>query len=140
MTRVDFYLLGQQTAAGVYPFACRLLEKIHKSSQVFVALNTMNECETFNKLLWTFHDISFIPHCLITDAIASETPIHLGTVVQLNNHSIVINLSDETLTNLNNLERIIEIVPNEPDLRQASRKKYLAYKNQQCELHTHKML
>lgn len=139
--RVDFYLLENQAAAGVYPFACRLLEKIYKTAaKAFVVFNAMHDCEMLNKTLWTFNDISFIPHCLATAAEAAETPIQLGLQSQLNNYALVLNLSNETLINIPGLERIIEIVPNDSEWRQISRVKYSAYKQQDYDLQTHKIL
>lgn len=141
MTHVDFYVLEKQTAKGIYPFACQLLEKMFKDNEtVFVIFNTEQECESFNRLLWTYQDISFIPHCLTTDAMAAQTPIQLGLLNQLTTQTIVLNLSHDIVSSSSNLQRIAEIVPDEPLWRQASRKKFLEYKNQQCELTTHKIL
>lgn len=141
MTHIDFYILEQQPPTAIYPFACQLIEKLLQQNQrAFVVCNNAQECETLNQLLWNYNDISFIPHCLANDAVAAETPILIGLLTELTNQTIVLNLSNATISQLNQIKRLIEIVPDEPAWRQASRQKFISYKNQDCELSTHKVV
>jgi len=140
MTHIDFYILEHQAPTAIYPFACQLIEKwVQQNQRIFVVCNNEQECKTLNQLLWNYSDISFIPHCLTKDAVAADTLILIGLLTELTNQTIVLNLSNATISQLNPIERLIEIVPDEPAWRQASRQKFIHYKNQGCELTTHKI-
>lgn len=141
MVRVDFYLLEKQPAAKVYPFAVRLLEKIYKQGQtIFVAMNAMEECQQLNDFLWTHNDISFIPHCLVSDSeVVNSTPIVLGLASELTEQTLYLNFCHVIPKNLAKLTRIIEIIPDEPAWRTMARQKYVEYKSSGAEIYTHKM-
>ena len=144
MTRIDFYLLEKQPAAKIYSFAARLLEKIHKRQQPgFAAMNSMEECRQFNEFLWTYSDISFIPHCLAGDEAARMTPIVLGLADELPEQTLkqrlYLNFCYDIPIAMTKLERIIEIVPDEPAWRNMARQKYLHYKKANAEIITHKI-
>ncbi len=140
MPRVDFYLLEKQPAAKVYPFAVRLLEKIYKQGQsIFVAMNSREECQQLNDLLWTHNDISFIPHCLASDEATDSTPIVLGLASEITRQTLYLNFCHAVPETLVKLERIVEIIPDETDWRSMAREKYVAYKNANAEIFTHKL-
>lgn len=140
MFQVDFYLLEQQTAGKLYPFACRLLEKVlSQAESIFVAHNNLEECYQFNEFLWSYRDNSFIPHCLSSDTIALETPVVLGTMEKLDLQKIVLNFCHEIPKQTNQIKRVLEIVPDEPSWRALARKKFLLYKNLTSEIKTHKL-
>ena len=63
MTQVDFYLLSDPRATAREFFACRLSEKIIGLNQsAYIHTESNDVARYVDDLLWTYQDISFIPH------------------------------------------------------------------------------
>ena len=139
--RVDFYLLSTPTLQASQDFICRLIEKAYKQGNHFY-IHTADHtaAKHLNDLLWTFNDISFIPHTLYDVALhtSEKPPILIG-------HDDNAKLSGEILVNLTlrvpefftQFQRIIEIVPSQSEWQQNAREHYKFYRSQGCELFTH---
>ena len=84
LPRVDFYVLPGTEARARLKFACRIAEKAYLADQrVFVWLDDAAELQSFDELLWTFADRSFVPHELYRDAQQwQDTPVLLGCDAQ----------------------------------------------------------
>jgi len=82
--RVDFYVLPGTEARARLKFACRVAEKAYLAGQrVFVWLEDAAELQSFDDLLWTFADRSFVPHEIYGDARQwQDTPVLLGWQTQ----------------------------------------------------------
>jgi len=96
----------------------------------------------FDDLLWTFKDISFLPHCLVANDNAESAPIVIGYNIQTNSQMpekthIMLNLADQIPPELNKVERILEIVAGNEDERQQARKRYADYRNHGHVLNQH---
>jgi len=140
MTRVDFYILAQG-ANGLYPFLCRLLTKAFKSGhQIKIQLPNRQEAEKLDAMLWTFSDMQFIPHAIADNESLKDAPIQLCyDNIDADTDDVCVNLTEHSTVDLTGYKRIIEIVPKaEPWLSQ-SRLKYKVYRNNDCELNTHKL-
>jgi len=138
---VDFYLLNTLMQEDVYRFVCRLVDKVYLlQKKIYIQVNSDEEGLRLDELLWTFRDISFIPHCylginaifnpLLSVNIATKKPIEL-------NADILFNLSKEVPTYFPEFSRIIEVVSEEKKNKNQSRQKYKFYKAQNCQLTTH---
>ena len=138
---VDFYLLNTDLQEDVYRFVCRLVDKVYLlQKKIYIHVNSDEEGQRLDSLLWTFRDISFIPHSylgsnaildpLLSVNIASKKPNEL-------NADILFNLSDEVPTYFPEFSRIIEVVTEEKTNKNQSRQKYKFYKAQNCQLTTH---
>lgn len=132
--RTDFYLLKQADEHAQLLNACRIVEKAYlKSHQIYVFCANQTQAETLDKLLWTFRDTSFIPHN------TSDAPIIIGYAASPlpDLHDILVNLSDDVPDFFSHFQRIIEIIPENPESREKAREKYRFYREQHCELHSH---
>lgn len=93
-----------------------------------------------DNLMWTFKDISFLPHCLIDADDSDSSTITIGwqgTTAKSN--EVLINLSTTVPEFVDSFERIVEIVaPDNPNKQQA-RARYLHYREAGCELHNHNL-
>lgn len=138
---VDFYLLDSMMQEDVYRFVCRLVDKAYLlQKKIYIQVNSDEEGQRLDELLWTFRDISFIPHCylrintildpLLSVNIATTKPKQL-------NADIFFNLSHEVPTYFPEFSRIIEVVSEEKKSKNQSRQKYKFYKAQNCQLTTH---
>ncbi len=143
MAQVDFYILPEN--GNQKYFACALIQKAWKQgNNIFVNTRSESEAATFDDLLWTFKDISFLPHCLAANNNTENSPIVIGDDNQRNGQipdhtTIMLNLTDQMPQDTNKLERILEIVAGSESERQQARKRYAEYRDQGHELNNHKI-
>jgi len=116
MLRSDFYFIPQAGPQARLYFACRLLEKAYQQTQqVYVHLENAEKARFFDQLLWTFRENSFIPHHLLEEQSAANSPIQIGYSPQPQTQAeILLNLQDEIPDFYTQFKRILEIVPHEP--------------------------
>lgn len=140
MSNVDFYLLNTYSKQDVYRFLCRLVEKAYQQqSHAYIHTCSLEEAQSLDDLLWTFRDISFIPHQIgeINNALLPPS-ILIGTDnPKQHSPDILFNLTQEVPPFFNEFPRIIEVVCEEKEHKIQARKKYKAYKEQNCPLTTH---
>ena len=116
MSRIDFYLITEPEWIDKLRLTCRLLEKAYEQNrQVFVCVETSAQASQLNDLLWTFKDISFIPHRLIGEPCTITPPIQIGYEATLPDHrDIFISLCDKFLEIASQFDRVIEIISPDP--------------------------
>lgn len=141
MPTIDFYLLNTPQQEDVYRFLCRLVDKVYQQQhQAYIHTRSLEEAERLDDLLWTFRDISFIPH-----QIGEPNPPQLPTLITIGiekpkqHHAtdILFNLTQEAPHFFHEFARVIEVVTEEKNQRNQARKKYKFYKEQNCPLTTH---
>lgn len=138
MEQIDFYILPNDNPL---PFTCRLLEKAYKQNhQIYVCANSKTQAEQLNDMLWTFNDISFVPHHLISENGHQSSPIVIGFEEQAPVHDdIYVTLSDELPDTAEKFERVIFIVPNIEEHKQIARKNYKELTDKGYNVQIHKM-
>lgn len=140
MSNVNFYLLSTSNQEDVYRVLCRLVDKAHQQQQqAYIHTNSLEEAQRIDDLLWTFRDISFIPH-QIGEATLSQLPvtITIGTAEPKHaTYAILFNLTPEVPHFFPQFSRIIEMVSEEKIYKTQARKKYKVYKEKNCSLTTH---
>jgi DNA polymerase-3 subunit chi len=68
--------LYQTSKENLYKSACLLLAKCYKEElKTIVLTKDDNSAQSFDNLLWSFSQKSFIPHALISDQLFEEHPI-----------------------------------------------------------------
>jgi len=132
VTRIDFYHYAEDKLR----FACRLAAKAHEQSNRLVAWSPdAKVLSDFDRLLWTFQSIRFIPHCMASAAVASETPIILASSGdELPHHDVLLNLGDEEPPFFATFERVLEIVTLADEDKQRARGRYAFYKKRGYEI------
>lgn len=142
LTRVDFYLIPATKAIERLQFACKLLEKAYKQKQqAFVYCHDEQETEALDELLWTFNDISFIPHHIGCEGVMPSPPIQLGfQAIPHHQIDIIVNLKRVALKHPTQFPRIIEIVYQDPAQKELSRENYKYYREKKCALHYHNLI
>jgi DNA polymerase-3 subunit chi len=129
--RVDFYVLAGSEARTRLKLACRIAEKAYLADQrVFVWLNDAAELQSFDELLWTFADRSFVPHEIYSDAEQwQHTPVLLGCEAQPQQpFDVLLNLGTEVPAAAARAGRIAEIVDAEEPRRRAGRNRFRHYR------------
>jgi DNA polymerase-3 subunit chi len=130
--RVDFYILDESSASGRLKLACKLAEKAYLAAQTVLVWHTdPEELKTFDELLWTFMDGSFVPHEMLTQVASDrETPVLLSSgtpppaLVD-----IMINLAPDVPACLSQTRRVAEIIDGDETRRRAGRARFKAYRD-----------
>ena len=131
--RVDFYVIEDGGGAARLSLACKLAEKAYLANQSVLIWHTdPQELRSFDEMLWTFRDGSFVPHeALAADAMA---PIQLsaGTAPEAA-VDLIINLAADVppcVTQSAPLtKRVIEIIDGDDTRRRAGRARFKAYRD-----------
>lgn len=141
MSRVDFYVLSQDSSDARQRFACRLAEKAaEQGNRVYLQTASPGDAQRLDDLLWTFNERGFLPHELSTGSGPSHPRVLVlvGSAAPPPTHrELLINLTDALPAELDSCPRIAEIVDTDPQRKQLSRDRYKAYRERGCELESH---
>jgi len=138
MTRADFYILG--SGASRARFACTLAHKAwQQGHRPFLLAPDREEAAGLDDLLWTFQDISFLPHTLADDAGAGDVPVTIGWPGTGVAGNVLINLTGDVPDDAADFERVAEIVGADEAQRNQARRLYKHYREQGFEMHNHDM-
>lgn len=145
MPRVDFYILpeARSEARDVERFACRVAARAWaKGNRVHLHTASEHMAGVMDDLLWTFRDISFIPHERYDgdNRDNPETPVTIGYA---HHHppaaGLVINLDHAIPDFAPAAKRIIEIAGGDEHDRRQARRRYRQYRADEYELHDHRI-
>ena len=140
MTRIDFYVLGEQSRKDPERLVCTLAGKAFASGRkVYIHGSDPGRIRHLDELLWTFRDVSFLPHGLLGEA-GPEVPVLLGCEGQPpGHHEVLINHSDEVPEFFSSFERLLEIVGGDPEQRHRARERFRFYRDRGYPLNTHEV-
>lgn len=142
MTRVDFYILDGTDAAGLARLACRLVDKAWQ--QGMATLINVDEPATaaaVDDLLWTFRDVSFLPHAAVSEAAGD---VRLAAVIGCGEEprceiDLLINLAPAVPEFFSRFERVAELVDEDPARRTAGRERFRFYRDRGYPLDSHRI-
>lgn len=139
MTQVDFYT----GATDRLLIACRLCAKaVQQGLRVVIHIPDKELVDRFDKLLWTFSQMSFVPHCRMTDKLAEVTPVILNNQSELpdaTRFDVLLNLDTVTPSGFEHFKRIVEISDEAEDNKQYARKRYRHYQELGHDVRHHKL-
>jgi DNA polymerase-3 subunit chi len=141
MTRVDFAFNAPDRLRA----ACAAARKRHQAGGLLVVYcGDGARLSAFDRLLWAFDDISFIPHVLVTDPLAADTPVLLTAADPAGAlpgerlaQAWLLNLDDDCPPHYEGYARLLEVVSASPDERQAARRRWRDYQAAGHNLHSH---
>jgi DNA polymerase-3 subunit chi len=141
MTRVDFYLLQDGAGAARELAVCRLTQKAFGlGHRVYILTSDFEEAGRLDKLLWTFHPGSFIPHALCTEAADPQPPVLLGMSEPHESlQDVLISLAAEVPEWFSRFQRVAEIVGTSDDEKLRARSRYCFYRDRGYALQTHNL-
>lgn len=144
MTRVDFYVLQDADATIRSMLVCKLAEKAFRHDKaVFIHSDDEQLLQQLDEQLWHFRKDSFVPHSLLgASEIASQLdsdPVQLSAGEPGNDRRVLINLASTVPTFFSRFERALEVVNQEPEVRDTGRDRYRFYQQRGYPLHHHKM-
>ncbi len=136
--KIDFYIISEKTTQAVLLFICRLVEKAYQNQKsALIYVDDEKSAQKINDLLWTFRDISFIPHEIIGDNSNASIQIGYGNQRPVGTSDILFNLASTVPIFANEFNRIIEIAPEEPTWQNSARQNFRYYKSQGYEMNSH---
>ena len=149
MTQVDFYVLQSDTTQAQHDFACRLVEKAYQQgNRVVIATPDEASTSAMDELLWTFKPESFLPHSTCSSEDADNTTNkdqqQAGIFISHSNdecdhHDVLVNLRPTLPQQFSRFKRLAEVVIQEKNSLEASRKSYAFYKQRGYPINTHKL-
>ena len=140
MREVDFYILSKDDIGSTMMFVCKLSEKAYKMKKSISILTPDHDfSEKLSELLWGFKKESFLPNII---KISKKKELSNSISVThnedfLDNSDVLINLSDQDMDNCQSANRLIEIIPNNEELKKRARKKYKEYKESNYDVRSH---
>ncbi len=141
MTRVDFYILPDNSSRGLELFACRLAEKAFSQGlKIYINTQSDQQTQSLNSLLWTFKQESFLPHEIAVKDSNTEAPIMLGHDLEPEqSFGLLINLDNKVPLYFSQFERLAELVNQDPQVKKDGRERFRFYKEREYQINSHDM-
>jgi DNA polymerase-3 subunit chi len=141
--QVDFYLLAAADARARLTMACRLAEKAYEQGlKVTVRTGSLAETAEVDELLWTFAELSFVPHGVWPGEpeSAATTAVLIGSkALPPTHHDVLINLASDAPAEFSAYARICEVVAGDEDAKRAGRVRWRAYRDAGCSPTAHNL-
>ncbi len=111
-------------------FACKLAKRaVDEGKRLIVYAPDQAVADTFDKLLWSFQQLSFVPHVRAGHVLAGETPIVIAdTDSGLHHHEALLNLADDPPPFFSRFEFLREVVSQDESDRGRARERARFYK------------
>ncbi|GMG86737.1 DNA polymerase III subunit chi [Biformimicrobium ophioploci] len=137
MTKIDFYILKSDQAADAESFACRLAEKAWRGNlPVLIAVDDQAQAQRLDQLLWTFREDSFLPH----GPAGNGVPVAVSTENHPDYHAgLLINLRSRIPGWFSQFNRMSEIVTQDPEVLERSRKRFGHFRDRGYPVESHKL-
>ena len=141
MARVDFYILDTPPGPESERFACRLAARAFAADhRVYVLVEDPQRAEALDELLWTFSDVSFVPHARVASPDADAAPVLIGPgSTAPAGCTVTLNLGEAAVEPAGGDERILEVIAADPVDKAAGRERYRHYQNAGHLLETHRV-
>lgn len=132
MTKIDFYLLASEDPATRWDFCCRLTEKVSSlGHRILISVDSLDEANHIDQLLWSFKPESFIPHRLILDSSKPTLPVEITYDHTVGDHrDVLLNLGKGIPEFFGSFSRLSEFVTEDNATKEWSREHYRFYRNQ----------
>jgi len=143
MTEISFYVSKSNHPQARFQLAYRLVEKaFEKEMKAHIHCQSYLDCERMDVLLWTFKDLSFIPHGLLDREGKPESGflVSLGyrndagdalePASELGQNTLLINLALHTPSYFQQFARFAEVVDQNDEVLANGRKRYAHYRKQ----------
>ena len=145
MTRIDFYILDNNTPQAREHFACRLIAKAQRQgNSIFVQSHTVQQAELLDNLLWSFKPESFIPHAQSDSDLAKNCSVIIGTdhsddtiTDENRKNDVLINFNATVPNSFSQYSRVVEIVNKQDNSSIDGRTRYSFYKDRGYKMESH---
>ena len=137
MTTIDFYTHVDDRLA----VAARLVAKAYAAhGRVRVLTPDAATTDALDRLLWIQQPLSFLPHCRMDSAVATETPIWIDErATHEGAAAVLVNLQRDPPPFFSRFERLAEIVGLDDGDVTAGRARFKFYRERGYALRTHNL-
>jgi DNA polymerase-3 subunit chi len=140
-TRIDFYVLPEDSPEGPLPTACRLCEKaVTAGTRVHVHIPDEETAAEFDRLLWVYKQNSFLGHQRAGTPDADLAAVLIGGAEPAQDAPpVLLNLADAVPPFFQRFERVLEIVHGDGGSRARSRARFKHYRDAGLSPESHKL-
>lgn len=126
MTSIDFYF----NAPDRLQVACRLAGKaMADGKRMLIYAPDSEVAARVDRLMWTWPATGFVPHCLLDDPLAADTPVLIARSDDTPAGApVLLNLSAQCPPHFASFERLLEVVGMDDAEREAARERYKLYR------------
>ena len=130
--KAAFYILKEPSLKERALYTCRIIEKAYNSNhKIYIHTANLEEAQNFDTQLWTFSDISFVPHEIYDQNSSTDTSILIGyNKAPAEQNDILVNLTSEIIPFYQQFNHLIEVIPNDENLKVLARKRFNIYQKQ----------
>ncbi len=140
LTRIDFYLTTNREALARERLACRITEKAFRlGHRVHLHLRDEAGLAVLDRLLWTFRDISFLPHGRTATDPDTRVVLCAEPVPESIPAEVLINLDAEVPGFFSRYTRVVEIVSGDATARRIGRMHFRYYRDRGYPLQHHEV-
>ena len=133
MTQIDFHYLN---TTDKLLYTCRLLRKALNTTPSIVVTGQTEQLAAMDSMLWQFSAEDFFGHHWLQQPAADTLPPYLmqyarvwltATYLPCERPHLLVNLSDNPLTDIGSYERMVELVTAEEAALAKAQERYLYY-------------
>ena len=126
LTSIDFYFNADDRLA----VACRLAVKAYAHRKKLLIFAPQRDLASrVDRMLWTWQQLSFIPHCMADDPLAVHTPVLImAGSANPPGCEVLLNLASECPPFFERYARLLEVVGADEEERSRGRGRYKFYK------------
>lgn len=142
MARIDFAFGATEKIAQ----ACQTtLKQYLAGHKLLVYCSDATRLKAFDTKLWAVEPTAFVPHVMVTDPLAEQTPIWLVSsdldqaLARAPADAWLLNLDERCPPALGNTARVLEIVSEDEEDKTAARARWAQYKAAGHELKAHRL-
>ena len=96
--------------------------------------------DKFDRLLWQWPSLGFVPHCRLGDAVAAETPVLVDhALTHEGPAAVLVNLHPSPPPFFSRFERLVEIIGIDENDATAGRERWKFYKARGYEVRSHNL-
>ncbi len=145
MSKVDFYILESSSKQKAWHYACLWLEQIVvENKRVYINMESSEDANALDLLMWTYRDDSFLPHCIYTAKEEFPAAIQIGVsntppLSTEMTHDILLNFAQHLPSFHSHFSQIVEIVSADTLAQEWARLRYKQYREQGYNMNTIKL-
>ena len=127
--RIDFYVSPDNQPQARLTLACRLARRAWQAGlPVFVLCQDDRQSAELDQMLWQLRPQFFMPHNRFDDNPLAPIVLGIDSWPVLDN-SVLVNLCMQPVARFEQLDRVIELVCQTPELLQQSRANFMHYRS-----------
>ena len=132
--KVDFYVYELSDYQFYQRLVCNLVEEAYnQENNILLLCENEQSCENLDELLWTFKDVSFIPHeKKLKNKILTQ---HIN-ITKKEQSLILMNLTYSFPDSFETYDRVIEMSGYDENTRQKARLNFKRYKTMNFEINS----